>query len=85
MAPQPVPTEVKCSECGLPWDGHGDEPTLADCVRLLKAELARRPRLPPSFNVREPVALLSPTWQQTPETGRPVPWPGHTFTCSEAS
>lgn len=39
--PQPVPTKVACSECGLPWgDGHG---SLSDCVRLLREALAARP------------------------------------------
>ena len=41
--PHPIPVDVKCSECGLPWDEYGDKPTLEDCVRPLRAELARRP------------------------------------------
>lgn len=35
--PKPVVVSTVCSECGLPWEDHGDTPTLADCVRLLKA------------------------------------------------
>lgn len=42
--PKPVPASTICSECGLPWQGHKDKPTLETCVRLLKAELARRPK-----------------------------------------
>lgn len=39
--PQPVVVRTVCSECGLDWDGHGDKPTFADCIRLLKAEVAK--------------------------------------------
>ena len=45
--PKPISTSVVCSECGLPWDKHStaedEEVTLASCVGLLKAELAKRP------------------------------------------
>ena len=44
--PRPVHLNVVCSECALPWDDHGDKPTLSDCIGLLKAELARRPKSP---------------------------------------
>lgn len=48
--PKPVNKTIVCSECGLPWEKHTArrktvEPTLDDCVALLKAELAR-PRHP---------------------------------------
>jgi hypothetical protein len=42
-APKPVVQRTVCSECGLDWDKHSAKPSLADCVKLLKAELARRP------------------------------------------
>ena len=42
--PQPRTVKVVCSECGLDWNRHTTEaPSLADCVRLLKQELAKRP------------------------------------------
>ena len=40
--PKPVNQNVVCSECGQPWDKHTDrtkEPTLEDCVAILKAAL----------------------------------------------
>lgn len=43
MKPQPVVVTTICSECGLAWEAHGDKPSTSDCIRLLKAELARRP------------------------------------------
>lgn len=39
--PKPKPLKIVCTECGMDWAAHGDKPTLADCVRLLKAELAK--------------------------------------------
>jgi hypothetical protein len=41
--PEAVPVNTICSVCGLPWHDHGEDPTTDDCIRLLKAELARRP------------------------------------------
>lgn len=35
--PEPVVVSTVCSECGMKWEDHGPKPTLADCVRLLKA------------------------------------------------
>jgi hypothetical protein len=52
LKPEPVPTFVKCSVCELPWADHEalhpggqhvDEVSLRDCIKLLKAELAKRP------------------------------------------
>ena len=36
--PKPVVVETRCSECDLPWEDHGDNPTLLDCIRLLKEQ-----------------------------------------------
>lgn len=45
--PEPVVTAQVCSVCGLPWDDHGERPTIAKCVDLLKAALAlARPQMP---------------------------------------
>ncbi len=41
MKPKPVVVETICSECGLDWEPHGENPTTSDCIRLLKAELAK--------------------------------------------
>ena len=41
MKPVAVPTAYKCSVCDLPWDKHGEKPTLQRCVDLLKMEVAR--------------------------------------------
>lgn len=39
--PEPVIVAMVCSICNLPWDEHcedpSDQPTLMDCIRLLKA------------------------------------------------
>jgi hypothetical protein len=37
--PKPVVTAQVCSLCGLPWDGHGEQPTIEKCVELLRAAL----------------------------------------------
>lgn len=39
--PEPVAKQVVCSQCGLDWDKHGDNPTIEKCVEMLKAEVAR--------------------------------------------
>jgi hypothetical protein len=44
MKPEPKPLQIVCSCCGLDWEKHGAKPTLAKCVELLKAELAKRSR-----------------------------------------
>jgi hypothetical protein len=42
--PRPVPRDVVCSECGLPWADHTKnrktEPTPDVCIRLLKQTLS---------------------------------------------
>lgn len=59
VTPKPIATQTVCSVCELDWDKHattslGLESTLEECVRLLKAELKKRPaqvtpfRTPPS-------------------------------------
>ncbi len=42
LKPSPIPpveSERVCSVCGLLWALHSKDPSLEDCVRLLKAEL----------------------------------------------
>lgn len=58
VKPKPKATAVVCSVCGLPWGGHGSEPTLLTCVELLRAELAKRPTHP-TFSSRPFVFPLS--------------------------
>ena len=45
MKPEPISKHVVCSCCGLNWEAHGPKPTMEKCVELLKAEVAKRPRL----------------------------------------
>lgn len=35
--PSPVSKWVVCAICDLDWTSHGPDPTLMDCIRLLKA------------------------------------------------
>jgi len=62
--PNPVHVNVICSECGLSWDAHGPRPTLDDCVRLLRAELARRPVVV-NHPLPWPVVPYRPWWDRT--------------------
>jgi len=39
--PQPVNKYVVCSVCDFPWSMHGDDPTLMDCIRILKQHVVR--------------------------------------------
>ncbi len=34
--PEPVPEALICSECGLNWDLHPENPRRRDCIELLK-------------------------------------------------
>ena len=43
VTPKPVVVKTICSMCGLDWDAHGDSPTTEDCIRLLKAEIDKKP------------------------------------------
>lgn len=45
--PEPVPTNVVCSACGEQWSLHGENPTLLDCIRVLK--MYRQPRPVPYY------------------------------------
>lgn len=63
IVPKPVPRDIVCSECGLPWARHelpqgARTMPLSECVRLLKADLASRPQytyttgnFPSTYNV----------------------------------
>jgi hypothetical protein len=55
--PEPKPTAIVCTLCGLGWDRHEklmktktEKPTAETCVELLKADLAARPRYAPAFS-----------------------------------
>jgi len=43
MKPKPVVVKTICSECDLPWEDHGENPTTSDCIRLLKSAATQRP------------------------------------------
>ena len=47
--PSPVPVQTVCAVCGLDWKAHGDDPTTDDCIRLLKAEVAKGPVTVPYY------------------------------------
>lgn len=66
--PQPVVTSTICSLCDEPWESHGDDPTVLDCLRLLKAK-----RYTPSPYVN-PVA----SYYQCPSCGQ---WVYGTHNC----
>lgn len=42
LKPTPKHIVTVCSICELPWQNHGEDPTLETCVRLLAAELKKR-------------------------------------------
>lgn len=48
--PKPKATRIVCDTCGLDWSLHKksktDSAPLSECVRLLKAELAKPKQLP---------------------------------------
>ena len=58
IKPEPVPTKIVCSVCGLDWGDHGEKPTLATCIELLKDEL-RRPRY---IGTPSSTMTVSPEW-----------------------
>lgn len=68
--PQPVVTAQKCSICELDWSLHGVDPTVLDCIRLLKARIPSvtinvpivRPYVAPWYPVPIPVY---PNWSGT--------------------
>ncbi len=64
--PKPVVVTTICSECGLAWEAHGDKPTTSDCIRLLKAELAKRPTpITITYPYVQPVYPSYPWYQYT--------------------
>jgi hypothetical protein len=72
--PEPVPVSTICSVCGLSWHDHGKDPTTDDCIRLLKAELAKRLiQVPYSYPV--PSRSYHPwhweEWYMRPRRGEP--------------
>lgn len=62
-SPKPIPTAHVCSECGLDWQRHGNKPTLAKCVELLRVEVAR---------------LKGPKSKSMEYIGQPYLWGGET-------
>lgn len=61
IKPEPVPLSLVCSLCAEPWDLHGDEPTVLDCIRILKA--------------KAPIFPSYPTLPSYPYPAYPVPGP----------
>lgn len=77
--PEPVPTAIRCSLCGLSWEKHPEKATAEDCVGLLKAELARRPY---SYPWHGYPYMPPPPWPNYPQPyiGTPAPWQSVTIT-----
>lgn len=71
MKPQPGTTKVECSLCGEPWDAHPENAKAEDCIKLLKAKVARLERQP-KINVTSP---WSPAIPARPYVGDPLPLP----------
>lgn len=75
MKPHPVVVTTICSLCDEPWEDHGDKPTAEDCVRLLKAKLARQ----------RPPVIIHDRWYPQPyvvPTVRPYwRWNDHMIYC----
>ena len=46
IKPEPVIRSTVCSLCDEPWESHGDDPTVLDCIRLLKAKRYTPPYVP---------------------------------------
>ena len=77
--PEAVPVNTICSVCGLPWTDHGNDPTTDDCIRLLKAELAKRVQvIPQPYPVPYPVPRRPWYWEEW--YSRPK-YPPYTITC----
>lgn len=51
MKPSPVPQFIVCSVCDLPWSSHSPDPTLMDCIKLLKQRTMWNPRPRPWYDV----------------------------------
>ena len=60
MKPHPVPKDLYCSECGLDWDDHPENPRRRDCIELLKARKMN------VYPVTQPyVPYVRPWWGET--------------------
>lgn len=68
VKPEPVVIDTRCSLCNEKWESHGDSPTTLDCIRLLRAELARRPQTW-TINQTPPAPAVPMPWQ-TPVINR---------------
>lgn len=66
--------------CGLPWSDHGRDPNTDDCIRLLKAELAKRVQYVP---IQVPVPCPRPTrpWWYWEDWYAQPKYPSYTITC----
>lgn len=61
MKPEPKTVKIVCTACGLDWEAHGAKPTLAKCVTLLRAELAKRTNVVPFHSTSS--GVTSGYWQ----------------------
>jgi hypothetical protein len=63
--PHAIVVQTICSLCGLDWVDHGEDPTAEDCIRLLKAEVARKSAFPVYWYPPYQVPWVSPWWYST--------------------
>lgn len=89
--PRPKATVIVCDTCGLDWKRHKANKrgtvTTAECVRLLKADLAAAEtraayRPPVQLPWVQPVIRPWTPYWQSPNTGG---WPGTTITYTNSS
>lgn len=68
--PAPVVVTTVCSLCDEPWEAHGDDPTTADCIRLLKARIVTQPVTP--------VVIYRDRWPWYPNQYPTITYPSYT-------
>lgn len=74
--PEPIAVTTICSVCGLLWLDHGEDPTTDDCIRLLKAELAKKPiTIPSPYPVRPSRPWYWEEWNRRPHRPGEITWP----------
>lgn len=79
--PEPVIVAMVCSICNLPWEEHcedpSDQPTLMDCIRLLKARpVVGGKTVPMTTSGTHILDLTSPTIYRSSATGGKITYGG---------
>jgi hypothetical protein len=63
--PHAVVVKTICSMCGLDWNDHGEDAAAEDCIRLLKAEVARKSASPVYWYFPYQGTWPTPWWYST--------------------